>query len=95
MYFRVYQTLPASQPASISQNCSQCVSTLRIPIPKQREIQKATLILNERFSNTLVLIKYSTMGLVEYLVTVTHNITISHKKNFSYTLENKHTFKKS
>ena len=29
MYYRVYQTLPASQPASFSQNCSQCVSTLQ------------------------------------------------------------------
>ena len=28
MNYRVYQTLPASQPASFSHNCSQCVGTL-------------------------------------------------------------------
>ena len=31
MYYRVYQNLPASLPASFSQNCSQCVGTLSIP----------------------------------------------------------------
>ena len=39
MYYRIYQTLSASQPASFSQNCSQCVGTHRVGRWEQLDLE--------------------------------------------------------